>query len=78
MMQKTENLQEQFLIQCRRDRIPVTVFLVNGFQMRGLITGYDSFVLLLDADGKQEMVYKHAVSTVMPVQPIPLTLEQPV
>lgn len=77
MMQKTENLQEQFLIQCRRERIPVTVFLVNGFQMRGLITGHDSFVLLLDADGKQEMVYKHAVSTVMPIHPIPLTLEQP-
>lgn len=75
-MQKTENLQEQFLHQCRRDRMPVTVFLVNGFQMRGFITGHDNFVLLLDAEGKQEMIYKHAVSTIMPLHPIPLTPEQ--
>ena len=76
-MQKTEILQEQFLLRCRQDRIPVTVFLVNGFQMRGIITGYDNFILLLDAEGKQEMVYKHAVSTIMPLRPISLTVEQP-
>lgn len=76
-MQKKESLQEQFLLQCRRERVPVTVFMVNGFQMRGVILNHDSFVLLLDADGKQEMVYKHAVSTIMPVRPIPLTEEQP-
>lgn len=76
-MQKKETLQEQFLLQCRRERVPVTVFMVNGFQMRGVILNHDSFVLLLDADGKQEMVYKHAVSTIMPVRPIPLTEEQP-
>lgn len=77
-MSKTENLQEQFLLRCRRDRVPVTVFMVNGFQMRGVITGHDSFVLLLDADGKQEMVYKHAVSTIMPIRTIPLSEEPPV
>lgn len=76
-MTKTENLQEQFLIYCRRNQTPVTIFLVNGFQMRGVITGHDNFVLLLDAEGKQEMVYKHAVSTIMPIRSIPLTGEQP-
>ena len=76
-MSKTENLQEQFLFRCRRDRMPVTVFMVNGFQMRGIIIGHDNFVILLDAEGKQEMVYKHAVSTIMPIRPIPLSEEQP-
>ena len=75
-MQNKEALQEQFLLQCRRDRVPVTVFLVNGFQMRGVILRHDSFVLLLDAEGRQELVYKHAVSTIMPIRPIPLTEEQ--
>ena len=75
-MQKTEIFQELFLNCCRREQIPVTVFLVNGFQMRGIITGYDSFVLVLDADGRQEMVYKHAISTIMPVRTISLTAEQ--
>lgn len=76
-MQKTQTLQDHFLIQCRRERMPVTVFMVNGFQMRGTIVDYDSFVILLDAEGKQEMVYKHAVSTIMPIRPIPLSEEQP-
>ncbi len=76
-MQKTQTLQDRFLIQCRRERMPVTVFMVNGFQMRGTIVDYDSFVILLDAEGKQEMVYKHAVSTIMPIRPIPLSEEQP-
>ncbi len=71
------NIQEQFLTGCRRERMPVTVFMTNGFQMRGIILGHDNFVLLLDAEGKQEMVYKHAVSTIMPIRPIPLTQEQP-
>ena len=76
-MQKTQTLQDRFLIQCRSERMPVTVFMVNGFQMRGVIVDYDSFVILLDAEGKQEMVYKHAVSTIMPIRPIPLSEEQP-
>ena len=76
-MQKKESLQEQFLLHCRRERVPVTVFMVNGFQMRGVILDHDSFVLLLDVDGKQEMVYKHAVSTIMPIRTISLTEEQP-
>ena len=71
-MQKTEILQEQFLNQCRSLRMPVTVFLVNGFQMRGVIIGHDRFALLLEADGRQQMVNKHAVSTVAPAQNLPL------
>ena len=52
-MQKTNNLQEVFLTQARKQKIPVTMFLVNGFQLRGLITGFDCFVVVLDSEGKQ-------------------------
>ena len=72
-MQKTNNLQEIFLTQARRDRRPVTMFLMNGFQMRGYVTGFDAFSLVLTSDGKQMFVYKHAVSTIIPERPIPLT-----
>ena len=69
-MQKTNNLQEIFLTQVRRDRRPVTIFLMNGFQMRGIVTGFDAFVILLQSDGKQQMIYKHAISTLVPAQPV--------
>lgn len=72
-MQNTENYQDTFLNQARKDRTPLTVFLMNGFQMRGVITGFDNFVILLHADGKQQMIYKHAVSTITPTVPIRLT-----
>ena len=63
-MQKTaENYQDIFLNQARKDRTMLTVFLMNGFQMRGIITGFDQFVILLQSDGRQQMIYKHAVST---------------
>ena len=71
-MQKTNNLQEIFLTQVRRDRRPVTIFLMNGFQMRGIVTGFDAFVILLQSDGKQQMIYKHAISTIAPLSPIDL------
>ena len=71
-MQKTQNLQEQFLNQARRDKLAVTMFLMNGFQLRGVIRGFDGFTVILDYDGKQQMIYKHAISTVVPVRPIPL------
>ena len=71
-MQKTNNLQEIFLTQVRRDRRPVTMFLMNGFQMRGTITGYDPFVVVLDSDGRQQVIYKHAVSTIVPIRPVEL------
>ena len=71
-MAKEETLQDQFLRQLRQDRIPVTVFLVNGFQIRGVVTGCDSFSVFVLADGKQEMIYKHAISTIIPVNPVKL------
>ena len=64
------NLQEAILKEVRRDKIPVTLFLMNGFQLRGTITGYDSFVVVLVSDGKQQMIYKHAISTLAPMKPI--------
>ena len=74
-MQRTENYQDLFLNQARRERTPLTVFLVNGFQMRGVITGFDAFVILLQSDGRQQMIYKHAVSTITPMSPLRLTQE---
>ena len=66
-MQKQQNLQDHFLNQARRDRTPVTVFLMNGFQLRGTVRGFDAFVVIVDSDGKQQMIYKHAISTVVPI-----------
>ena len=72
-MQKTNNLQDIFLSQIRRDRLAVTAFLMNGFQMRGHVTGFDAFTVVLMTDGKQQMIYKHAISTIVPERPVPLT-----
>lgn len=71
-MQNKANLQELFLLRARRDKVPVTVFLMNGFQMRGIVTGYDPFVVVLDSDGRQQVIYKHAVSTIVPIRPVEL------
>ena len=71
-MQKTQNLQDLFLNQARRDRSTVTVFLMNGFQLHGTVIGFDSFTVVLDSDGKQQLIYKHAISTIVPPRPIPL------
>ena len=71
-MKKIANLQDLFLLTARRERVSVTVFLVNGFQMRGVVTGFDSFVVVLESDGKQQMLYKHAISTIVPLRPISL------
>ena len=64
------NLQDAILKEVRRDKIPVTLFLMNGFQLRGVITGYDNFVVVLITDGKQQMIYKHAISTLVPIRPL--------
>ena len=64
---KTEiNLQDNFLNKARQEKVPLTVFLTNGFQLRGIVRGFDTFIILFDCDGKQEMIYKHAISTVIP------------
>ena len=67
-MSEMINLQDAILKECRRERVPVTLFLMNGFQLRGIITGYDSFVVVLVTDGKQQMIYKHAISTLAPMK----------
>ena len=69
-MNETINLQDAILKEVRRDRVPVTLFLMNGFQLRGVITGYDSFVVVLVTDGRQQMIYKHAISTLAPMKPL--------
>ena len=74
-MAYTENYQDQFLNQTRKNRTPLTVFLMNGFQLRGVITGFDQFVIVLHADGRQQMIYKRAVSTITPSSPVKLTQE---
>jgi len=69
-MSDAMNLQEAILKECCRDKIPVTLFLMNGFQLRGTVTGFDSFVVVLVTDGKQQMIYKHAISTLVPMKPL--------
>ena len=71
-MQKTQNLQDAFLNQVRRDKTNLTVFLMNGFQMHGIIRGYDRFTVVLDSDGRQQLIYKHAISTIIPPRPVEL------
>ena len=73
-MQKA-NLQDIFLTKVRKQAVSVTVLLMNGFQLRGVITGFDSFSLVLDSDGRQQFIYKHAVSTIVPLRPISLREE---
>lgn len=72
-MAKEPQLQDAFLASARRGEIPVTVFLVNGFQMRGTITGFDAFTVVLTAEGKQNLIYKHAISTVSPAHSVDLS-----
>lgn len=71
-MTKVQNLQDIFLNQARINKQQVTVFLVNGFQLRGIVTGFDSFTVVLDSEGKQQLIYKHAISTIIPSKAISL------
>jgi host factor-I protein len=64
------NLQDAFLNQVRKEKILVTIFLVNGFQIKGLVKGFDNFTVIVELDGRQQLVYKHAISTVAPFKPI--------
>lgn len=75
-MQKTNNLQDGFLAQIRRQKINVTMFLMNGFQMRGVVTGFDAFVVVLQTEGKQQVIYKHAISTIVPERPVELRAQE--
>ena len=71
-MQKTISLQDVFLNRARKERLPVTLFLMNGFQLRGQVMGFDNFVVVVDSEGKQQMIYKHAISTIVPAKTIGL------
>ena len=76
-MSSPNDLQDLFLSRARRAQEPVTLFLMNGFQMRGTIAGFDAFVVVLDSDGRQQIIYKHAISTIAPVRPVDLEGEEP-
>lgn len=65
-MRNEMNLQDAFLNSARQQGLTLTVFLTNGFQLRGIVRGFDSFIVLLESDGKQQMIYKHAISTMIP------------
>ena len=69
-MSEVMNLQDAILKELRREKVPVTLFLMNGFQLRGTVSGYDNFVVVLVTDGKQQMIYKHAISTLVPMKPL--------
>jgi host factor-I protein len=73
-MAKIQNLQDIFLNQARCAKQQVTLFLVNGFQLRGVVTGFDSFIVVLDSEGKQQLIYKHAISTIVPARPVNLAV----
>ena len=73
-MSEQTNLQDAILNEVRKDKVPVTLFLMNGFQLRGIITGFDSFVVVLVSEGKQQMIYKHAISTLVPIRPLKATI----
>ncbi|MBC8569639.1 RNA chaperone Hfq [Zongyangia hominis] len=69
-MNKNMNLQDVFLNQARKEKITVTIYLTNGFQFKGVVKGFDSFTVILDTEGKQNLVYKHAISTITPSRAI--------
>lgn len=69
-MKTVLNLQDIFLNQVRKDKTQITVFLVSGYQIKGFVKGFDSYTIVLDTEGKQQMIYKHAISTIIPSSPV--------
>jgi len=74
-MAQTTNIQDFYLNQLRKNRMLVTVFLTNGFQLRGIVKAFDNFTVLIETDGKQQLIYKHAISTFAPIKNIALEKE---
>ena len=74
-MQRIPNYQDQFLAAARREKCTVTLFLMSGFQLKGVVRGFDSFVVLVESEGKQQMIFKHAISTIAPPRPLTLSAE---
>lgn len=69
MAERSQNLQDVFLNSVRKNKVPLTIFLVNGVKLTGIVTSFDNFCVLLRRDGHSQLVYKHAISTIMPGQP---------
>jgi host factor-I protein len=76
-MKQPINIQDNFLNQLRKESVPVTVYLTNGFQIRGVIRAFDNFTIVIDSEGRQQMVYKHAISTFTPQRPVSLASPEP-
>lgn len=75
-MKQTINIQDTFLNHLRKENIAVTIYLVNGFQLRGYIKAFDNFTIVIDSEGKQQLVYKHAISTFTPQRPVSLMSQE--
>ena len=73
-MNKAVNLQDLFLNKARRENIGITVFLVNGYQIKGIVKGFDNYTIILDSEDKQQLIYKHAISTIIPNKQINLDI----
>ncbi|MCL1807819.1 MAG: RNA chaperone Hfq [Oscillospiraceae bacterium] len=71
-----QNLQDIFLNTARREHMPLTVFLINGFQIKGLVRGFDNFTVVVDSEGKQQLIYKSAISTIVPAKPIQINPDE--
>jgi host factor-I protein len=77
MINKVINLQDSFLNQIRKENnLPVIIYLINGFQLRGVVKGFDNFTVIIENDGKQQLVYKHAISTITPLKPLTSTFHE--
>ncbi len=76
-MKNSINLQDTFLNTCRKNKTSITVFLVNGFQIKGVVKGFDNYVVMIEGEGKQNLIYKHAISTVIPVENVKMVMEVP-
>lgn len=75
-MSKPINLQDLFLNQVRKDKNSIQVYLTNGFQLKGIVRGFDNFIVILESEGKQQMIYKHAISTIIPAKEVYLSIEE--
>ncbi len=75
--EKKQNLQDTFLNSVRKSKTPLTIFLVNGVKLQGVVSWFDNFCVLLRRDGQSQLVYKHAISTIMPAQPVQLYEPEP-
>ncbi|BBB93094.1 MAG TPA: RNA chaperone Hfq [Methylomusa anaerophila] len=76
MTNKVINLQDSFLNQVRKENVPVIIYLVNGFQLRGAVKGFDNFTVIIENDSKQQLVYKHAISTITPFRPLSASIHE--